>query len=234
MLRCAIRRVDLRSLWRSCRFGGGYSRRGRDAVSSRQIKTSHTAELRNCGVANGNARASDPASESRLLQPHPRVVAGAIHRNAGPDREIVDEQDERGGDEHTRDESARVIGTGEEYQVADEYRADADCAGQRAEPEDEHRRHRKQDREMLPWLGAFVEELGEYRGECDVTEINRAHVMVEEQRAADPNPDDDVTEVADYQERARDARTLDGVYRGDGDRGQRAPPQQRISAAPNR
>src|SRR5260370_21787766 len=151
MPRCAIRRADLRSLWRSRRFEEGSARRQHDAAWSRRSEKSRIAKLWDGEAPNGKAQScryslswcrarrlrenhrSDPASESRFLQPHPRVVSGAVHRDAGPDREIVDEQNERGADEYTCNESARIVGARKEYQVSDEYRGEAGCAGQRAQ-----------------------------------------------------------------------------------------------------
>src|SRR5258708_30317660 len=115
MPRSAIRRVDLAGPWRSCRSAEDYSRRARAGASSRKLEKLRIEESREGGDANAKAGSSDPISESRVLQPHPRVVCGAAHRQADPDGKIIDKQNERGADEHAGNESARVSGSHQEH-----------------------------------------------------------------------------------------------------------------------
>src|SRR5215469_11509072 len=86
---------------------------------------------------------------------------------------------------------------------------------------------------MLPRLGRSGPALLQNPRECDVSQIDGRHVVVEKQGAADPNPDDDVAKVADHQKRPFELGSLAGAYSGYGYRGETAPPEEWISATPD-
>src|SRR5271155_5403788 len=87
---------------------------------------------------------------------------------------------------------------------------------------------------MLPRPGAILETVREQNRQRQVSEINRRHVVVEEQRAANPCPNQKIAEAAGYEERAGHIRPLDSLDTGDREGSKRAPPQNRIAAAPDR